>query len=116
MASTPLRPYDERQLNIGTRTGPPSEPVYVGDDFLAGTTYVSDCNGSTSTNGPKPGYGGTPLGVFEEPDGTIKRYFLHGDETTIDSYCRNDGITQSKYDALSDENKKTISVYVNYFF
>ena len=105
MASTPNRLYDERKLNVGTRTGPPNE-VYVGDKFLAGTTYVSDCNGGTSTNGPVPGYGGTPLGVFEEPDGTIKRYFAYGDETPIDSYCRNDGITQSKYDALSDENKK----------
>ena len=106
MASTPLRPYDKRELNVGTRTGPPGEPAFAGDDFLAGTTYVSDCNGGTSKNGSKPGFGGTPLGVFEEPDGTIKRYFAYGDETIIDSYCRNDGITQSKYDALSDENKK----------
>ena len=106
MATTPLRPYDERQLNVGTTTGPPLEPAYAGDDFLAGTTYVTGCSGATATNDPKPEIGGTPLGVFEEPDGTIKSYFAYGNETPIDYYCRNDGITEAKYDAISDENKK----------
>ena len=110
MASTPNRPYDERQTNVGTRTGPPQGPPFAGDDFLAGTTYVVDCNGNTAKNPGKPGFNYDPpeasQGVVVEADGTVKRYFVQSGENITDYYCRNKGISTTQYNALSDENKK----------
>ena len=81
MASTPVRPYDRRILNVGTWTGPPNGTPYAGDSFLAGTTYVTDCNGNTAKNPGKPGYSYDPpeasQGVVVEADGTVKKYFVH---------------------------------------
>ena len=111
MASVPLRPYDQRISNVGSRTGPLLDPIFAGDDFLAGTTYVVDCNGNTSKNPGRPGYSYDPpeaaQGVVVEADGTVKRYFVNTSKESItDYYCRNSGISTSQYNALSDENKK----------
>lgn len=111
MASAPLRPADETIANVGTRTGPAVGTPYGGDHFLAGTTYVADCNGNTRTNPPKPGFVYDPpeaaQGVVVESDGTIKQYIANPSKGTIgDYYCRNQGIAESKYQNLSDENKK----------
>jgi len=112
VATAPIRPYDKRELNVGTWTGPSNEPAYAGDDFLAGKSYATGCSGTKATNPgiPSSSWSVGP-GVVEEPDGTIKRYFLHGGETVIDNYCRNDGITESKYQALVDANN---DAYKNY--
>ena len=115
MASVPNRPYNRRLLNVGTRSGPPQGTEYGGDDFLAGTSYVTGCSGATAQNGPKPGFSYDPpeaaQTVVVEADGTVKRYFVHGNEDPTDSYCRNDGISESKYQSLLDSGNSAAKNY-----
>ena len=111
ISSPPSRPYDQRLLNIGTTYGPGYDTAYAGDSQLAGTSYATGCSGTMATNGPVPGRTGDPLGTYLEEDGTIKRYFMHGNETVTDSYCKNDGITESKYQALLDAENSAAKNY-----
>ena len=105
--------YDRRELDVGTRTGPPLDPVYAGDDFLAGQQYATGCGGTLATNPGKPNtvwstneHGViSPGATITDPDGTRYTYFKYGSETIIDTYKRNDGITAAEYAALSPAAK-----------
>ena len=112
MATTPLRPYDERKTDVGIWTGPPMGPEFAGDRALAGRSYAIGCTGQQTNNPgePESNWSVGP-GTIEEADGTIKRYFLVGGERAVDYYCKNDGITAAKYQALVDAENEAAKNY-----
>lgn len=112
--STPNRLPDRTQTNVGKRYGPPQDTSTAPDNNFAGTTYVTGCSGNTATNPGQPGFryvlnDGTVLNsnnlTVTESDGTVKQYYVVGDETTTDFYYKNDGLTAGKYNALSQSQK-----------
>ena len=79
---------------------------------MAGRPYATGCSGQQATNPGEPGDSwSVGPGTIEEADGTIKRYFLHGNETITGYYCRNDGISESKYQSLSDAGNPAANRY-----
>lgn len=115
--SVPSRPADERNENIGSYYKAPQDPnIFKINNNLAGLLYVSDCNGTIEYNGDVPnirfdldnGYYDIVTEdnlIFVDSDGTVRRYFVHGDETASDFYCTNDGITDAEYQSMPESSK-----------
>ena len=112
--STPNRPADRTQSNVGKRFGPPQSTALAPDNNFAGTTYVTGCSGNTATNPDQPPFryelnDGTTLNsnnlTVTESDGTVKQYFVNGNEVATDFYIKNSGLTEGQYNALSQSQK-----------
>ncbi len=112
--AVPNRPADETTQNVGKRYGPPQDTSTAPDNNFAGTSYVTGCSGDTATNKSQPGFryvlnNGQELNsnnlTVTESDGTVKQYFVSGNESTTDNYFTNPGLTESKYNALSASQK-----------
>ena len=112
--SVPNRPADRTQTNVGKRYGPPQSTEFAPDNNFAGTTYVTGCSGNTATNPDQPPFryeldDGTSLSsnnlIVTESDGTVKQYYVSGNEVATDFYIKNNGLTSGQYNALSQSQK-----------
>ena len=109
----PSRPADETQQNVGKRFGPPQGDL-AADNAFANTTYVTGCSGNTATNPGQPDFryvldDGTTLNgnnlTVTESDGTVKQYYVSGNEVATDFYIKNSGLESGQYNALSASQK-----------
>lgn len=110
--SVPSRPADERIDDVGIYYNAPKDPnKFKIDNSLANQQYISDCENNISTNSDirtpefqlKSGYSDEVTEdklVFTDADGTVRRYFVHGDETESDYYCKNPGVNSTEYNSM----------------
>lgn len=114
--SVPSRPSDQTIQNIGFYYKAPTDNnLYKINNDLANQTYASDCQ-TFSTNGDVPAprfeidtYSDNVTEdnlIFADDDGTVRRYFIHGDEEVSDYYCENKPISDSEYQSLSADAKE----------
>ena len=114
--SVPSRPSDKTIENIGFYYKAPTDNnLYKINNDLANQPYASDCQ-TISTNGavPEPRFEIDTYSdnvtednlIFTDDDGTVRRYFIHGDEAVSDNFCENAGITDADYQSLSADAKE----------
>ena len=110
--SVPSRPADERIDEVGYYYKSPTDyNKFKMDNSLANQQYTSDCEYNKSSNSGlrqpefqlNSGYSDPVTEdelIFVDEDGTVKRYFVYGEETASDYYCKNPGVTSREYDSM----------------
>ena len=115
--SVPSRPSDKTIENIGFYYKAPTDNnLYKINNDLANRNYISDCDLTISTNGdvPEPRFEIDTYSddvtesnlIFTDDDGTVRRYFIHGDEAVSDNFCENTPISDAEYQSLSADAKE----------
>ncbi len=108
----PTRPADERIDDVGIYyNAPKDQNKFKIDNSLANQQYIGDCENNKITNSDirtpefklKSGYSDAVTEdnlVFTDADGTVRRYFVHDEETASDYYCKNPGLSFTEYNSM----------------